>query len=118
MAKKAKGGIMAQPPLDPLGMWRDMLNQWEQGLNRLSSDTMQSTESVRLINQAMALSLRFQHGMTEMMARYLHALSVPTRSDLLSIGERLKAMGSMQTCGVHYAAAAVASSSFVRRKPG
>src|SRR5271166_636137 len=29
MAKKAKGGIMAQPPLDPLGMWRDMLNQWE-----------------------------------------------------------------------------------------
>ena len=26
--------------------------------------------------------------------------------------------GSMQTCGVHYAAAAVASSSFAGRKPG
>src|SRR5271166_4452490 len=83
---------MAQPPLDPLGMWRDMLNQWEQGLNRLSTDTMQTTESARLMNQAMALSLRFQQGMTEVTARYLHALGLPTRADVLSIGERLKAM--------------------------
>jgi Poly(R)-hydroxyalkanoic acid synthase subunit (PHA_synth_III_E) len=86
------GGNMAQPPLDPLGMWRDMLNQWEQGLNKLSTETMQTTESARMMNQAMTMSLKVQQGMTEMMARYLHALGLPTRSDLLSIGERLKAM--------------------------
>ena len=94
---------MAQPPLDPLGMWRDMLNQWEQGLNRLSTDTMQTTESARLMNQAMALSLRFQQGMTELTARYLHALGLPTRADVLSIGERLKAMeDQIQTLSISY----------------
>lgn len=79
-------------PLDPLGMWRDMLNQWEQGLNRLSNEAMQSGESARLMNQAMALSLRFQQGMTDAIAKYMHTLGLPTRSDLLAIGERLKAV--------------------------
>ena len=83
---------MAEQPLDPLGIWRDMLNQWEQGLNRLSTEAMQSSESARLMNQAMALSLRFQQGMTEMTARYMQAMGLPTRSDVLAIGERLKAM--------------------------
>ena len=85
------GETMAEP-LDPLGMWRDVLNQWEQGLNRLSNETMQSSEATRLFNQAMAMSLRLQQGMTEITARYMHALGLPTRADLLVIGERLKAV--------------------------
>lgn len=83
---------MGQSPLDPLGMWRDMLNQWETGLNRMSNEAMQSGESAKFINQAMALSLRFQQGMMEMMARYLQSIGVPTRSDVLALGERLRAI--------------------------
>lgn len=79
-------------PLDPLGIWRDVLNQWEQGLNRLSTEAMQSTEAARLFNQAMAMSLRLQQGITDITARYMHVLGLPTRSDVLAIGERLKAV--------------------------
>ena len=65
-------------PLDPLGIWRDVLNQWEQGLNRLSTEAMQSTEAARLFNQAMAMSLRLQQGITDITARYMHVLGLPT----------------------------------------
>jgi hypothetical protein len=109
---------MGQSPLDPLGMWRDMLNQWETGLNRMSNEAMQSGESAKFINQAMALSLRFQQGMMEMMARYLQSIGVPTRSDVLALGERLRAIeDKVQALSLAPAAAPEPSAAPAPEKP-
>ena len=41
---------MAEPPnldplnLDPLNLWRDMLGQWERGMNKVANQAMGSTE--------------------------------------------------------------------------
>jgi hypothetical protein len=42
------------------------------------------------MNQAMGMSVRMQHAMGEMMGRTLTAMNMPTRADLVAIGERLQ----------------------------
>lgn len=83
---------MTQGPFDPLALWRDMLSKWETGVNDLSNRSMGSPEFSQFMNQAMGMSVRMQHAMGEMMGKYLVALNMPTRADLVAIGERLQSI--------------------------
>jgi len=81
---------MAEPSnLDPLSLWRDMLGQWERGLNGVANQAMGSDEFSRGLHQITSLSLRMQQAAGEAMNKSLQALNLPSRSDLLAIGERL-----------------------------
>ena len=81
---------MTQHPFDPLALWRDMLSKWETGFNDLANKNMASPEFSQLMNQAMGMSVRMQHAMGEIMGRYLTAMNMPSRADLVAIGERLQ----------------------------
>jgi hypothetical protein len=81
---------MAEPPtMDPMGLWRDMLSQWEHGLNTIASQAAGSSELSRAMQQITALSLRMQQTAGEAMGKSLQALNLPTRSDILALGERI-----------------------------
>ncbi|MEJ0048937.1 MAG: hypothetical protein WDN04_24630 [Rhodospirillales bacterium] len=78
-----------QPNLDPLGLWRDMLGQWERGLNSVAHQAMGSDEFSRAMHQVTAVGLRMQQTVGEALDKSLRTLNLPARSDLISIGERL-----------------------------
>ena len=81
---------MTQHAFDPLALWRDILSKWETGFNDLSNKNMGSPEFSQLMNQAMGMSVRMQHAMGEIMGRSLTAMNMPSRADLVAIGERLQ----------------------------
>jgi len=78
-----------QPTMDPMGLWHDMLSQWERGLNTVASQAAGSAELSRAMQQITALSLRMQQTAGEAMEKSLQALNLPTRSDILELGERI-----------------------------
>jgi len=84
------GEIMAEPPnLDPLGIWRDMLGQWERGMNSVANQAMGSDEFSRAVHQITTVGLRMQQTVGEVLGKSLQTLNLPTRSDILAINERI-----------------------------
>ncbi len=86
MADKPNAG---KPNMDPLTLWREMLGQWERGVNSVANQAMGSEEFSRAMHQVTSMSLRMQQTVGEMMAKSLEALNLPTRNDLFAINERL-----------------------------
>jgi hypothetical protein len=78
-----------QPGLDPMGLWRDMLTQWERGLNNIANHAMGSDEFSRAMHQITSLSLRMQQTAGEAMSKSLQAMNLPTRTDLITLSERV-----------------------------
>jgi hypothetical protein len=78
-----------QPSLDPMNLWRDMLTQWERGLNSVANQAMGSNEFSRAMHQVTALSLRMQQTAGDAMGKSLQAMNLPTRSDILELAERV-----------------------------
>ncbi len=78
-----------QPNLDPLSLWRDMLGQWERGMNSLGNQALGSEEFSRAMHQVTSMGLRMQQSVGDMLGKSLSALNLPTRNDLTAIGERL-----------------------------
>jgi hypothetical protein len=81
-----------QPNLDPLGLWRDMLGQWERGLNNVANQAMGSDEFSRALHQITSLGLRLQQNMGAAMEKSLQALNLPSRGELVAISERIGRM--------------------------
>ncbi len=75
--------------LDPFGLWREMVTQWERGLNNVANQTMGSDEFSRAMHQITSLGLRIQQHAGEAMGKSLQAMNLPTRDDLLTISERI-----------------------------
>lgn len=82
------------PGRDTFALWRDLLGQWEKGMNALANETMASDQYTRSINGMLNLSLDVQRTLGESMAAYLTALNLPSKSDLSAIGERLASIES------------------------
>ncbi len=81
---------MAESPLNTsLGIWRELIGQWEKGINTLANETMASDQFSGSVNQVMNLSLKMQRTLGETMAAYLTALNLPSKADVVAISERL-----------------------------
>lgn len=74
---------------DPLGVWRDLLSQWEQNVNTIANRTMGSDEYSSSMNSAMGATLKLQETMRQFMATYLASANLPSRAEVLAIGERV-----------------------------
>jgi len=78
-----------KPSLDPLGLWRDMVTQWERGVNEVANRAMGSDEFSRAMHQVTSLTLRMQQTMGEAMNKSLQALNLPSRADFNALHERI-----------------------------
>ena len=79
-------------PKDPAALWREMVVQWEQGVNALATQVMGTGEFSRDMNKMMGVSLRLQKSTQELLGRYFDALNLPTKDDLKGLGERLQSI--------------------------
>lgn len=77
---------------DPLGMWRDMLDKFERQFNEAGNKVMGQEQFSAAMNKASVLPLAMQKALGEAMAKYFAALNLPSREDIVALGERLGAV--------------------------
>ena len=80
-----------QPP-DVMQLWRDWLTQSERQFNAFFSDMMGSEGFSRGMGNYMEVTLAFQKMLADGMERYLNLMNMPSRNDVIGLGETLRAM--------------------------
>ena len=78
-----------QANIDPLAMWRDWVANSERQWNGFLNNAMATDEFSQTMGRMMDVYLNMQKQMNEVMGRYLQLINVPTRNDVMAIGERL-----------------------------
>lgn len=88
-----KGAAMATSGLsmlDPLNLWRDALGQWENRTNQVANQEMKSEDFARATNALLGMSLGLQQALGKANTALLKELNLPSRGELLELGERLQ----------------------------
>ena len=80
------------PTPDPSAIWRDWMTQSERQWNEFFNEMMGTEEFSQSMGRNLDVFLHFQKTMSEAMGPYLTAMNVPTRTDVLALGDRLLAM--------------------------
>ena len=73
----------------PFEMWRDWVANSERQWNSFLNNAMATDEFSQAMGRMMDVYLNMQKNMNEVMGRYLQVINVPTRNDVMAIGERL-----------------------------
>jgi polyhydroxyalkanoic acid synthase PhaR subunit len=80
---------MTQGTPDPFTVWRDWLTQSERQWNEFYNQVMSTDQYGQAMGQMMDVYLTMQKNMQEAMGRWFTALNLPTRTDVLTLGNRL-----------------------------
>lgn len=81
-----------QQTMDPLAMWREWVAQSERQWNAFLNQAMATDEFSKAMGRFMDFYLNLQKGMNETMGRYLQLVNMPSRQEVLALGERLSAI--------------------------
>jgi hypothetical protein len=84
---------MAEPTsLDPFSLVRDLVSQLEKGVNEFANPLMKSDGFAQGANKVMSAAMVAKKLAQELTQRYFEALNVPSRSDVIALGDRLQAL--------------------------
>ncbi|MFT4098900.1 MAG: poly(R)-hydroxyalkanoic acid synthase subunit PhaE [Rhodoblastus sp.] len=89
---KAKAASKPQQLKGPLDAFRDFVGQWERGVNQFANEAMGNEQFSRLMAGATSAAAGAKAGLGDAMERYLTTINLPTRADIVTIGERLQAI--------------------------
>ncbi len=74
---------------DFMELWRQWLTQSERQINAASNEAMGTEAFARAVGGYMEMYALFQRMLTEAMQRYLTMINVPSRNDVIGLGEKL-----------------------------
>ncbi|MGE3076870.1 MAG: poly(R)-hydroxyalkanoic acid synthase subunit PhaE [Dehalococcoidia bacterium] len=74
---------------DPFAMFQEWVSNSERQWNSFLNNAMATDEFSQTMGRMMDVYLNMQKNLNEVMGRYLQLINVPTRNDILAIGERL-----------------------------
>lgn len=84
---------MSEPmSLDPFALMRDLVSQLEKGVNEYASPLLKSEGFAKSANKATSSALAAKKLVQDLTQRYLEALNIPSRTDLLALADRLQAI--------------------------
>ena len=83
---------MSDKPRDPMDAFRDLVGQWERGVNQIANQAMGNEQFSRAMHGLSSAAFGARAGVGEAMEKYLATLNLPSRADIVSIGERLQAI--------------------------
>ncbi|MFU8815460.1 MAG: poly(R)-hydroxyalkanoic acid synthase subunit PhaE [Pseudomonadales bacterium] len=72
---------------DSAERFREFVTEWERGFDALANRFMGTDEFSRAMNQFQNMQLTLQKGFAEVMAKQLAAVNLPSREDVLRVGE-------------------------------
>ncbi len=79
-------------PPDPADNFRNLINEWERGFDAMANRFMGTEEFSRSMNQLQDLQLSMQKRFNEAMAEQLSHFNLPSRDDILQLGEAVHAL--------------------------
>src|SRR5439155_4893397 len=77
---------------DSAVLWQTMTGEMEQGFNSFANQAMASPKFYRAMNQAGGAAAGAQKQLGELMEKYLLAMNLPSRSQLVGMAERLQSI--------------------------
>lgn len=83
---------MTTTPTDPMGMFRDVVNQWEKLANEYGSQFLQRPEAAQAMHSATAAGLQVQNAVQDAMAKVLAAANMPTKAEVDALAGRMGAI--------------------------
>ncbi len=98
---------MSTSPTDPMAMFRDFVGQWEKMANEYGGQLLQRPEAAEAMHKLTSLNLQAQTALHDGMAKMLSAANMPTKAEVIALGERL---GAIEQSLVRIEAALAASS--------
>jgi hypothetical protein len=85
---------MADKSNDPVAVWHNMLAEMEKGFNAFATQTMGSEQFSQAVHKVTGASVGAQKTVGDLMERYLVAMNLPSRAQMVGISERLQAIES------------------------
>ena len=79
-------------PPDPAENFRNLVNEWERGFDAMANRFMGTEEFSKSMNQLQDLQLTMQKRFNEAMAEQLSNFNIPSRDDILQLGEAVHAL--------------------------
>jgi SMC interacting uncharacterized protein involved in chromosome segregation len=83
---------MSDKANDPVQVWHTMLAEMEKGFNAMATQVMGTEQFSRVTHQLTGASVGAQKTVGDMMERYLVAMNLPSRAQMVNFGERLNAI--------------------------
>jgi SMC interacting uncharacterized protein involved in chromosome segregation len=83
---------MADKGNDPAVIWQTMIGELEKGFNSFANQAMASPEFSKVMNQAGGVAAGAQKQLGELMEKYLLAVNLPSRAQLVGMAERLQSI--------------------------
>ncbi|MES2751134.1 MAG: hypothetical protein V4661_07165 [Pseudomonadota bacterium] len=83
---------MSDKTNDPAQVWHSMLAEMEKGFNAMATQVMGSEQFSRATHQLTGVSVGAQKTVGDLMERYLVSMNLPSRAQMVSMGERLQAI--------------------------
>ena len=83
---------MADKGNDPAAIWQTMLGEMEKGFNSFANQAMTSPEFSKVMNQVGGVTAGAQKQLGELMEKYLLAMNLPSRAQMVGMAERLQSI--------------------------
>lgn len=81
---------MADKGNDPAAIWQAMIGEMEKGFNSFANQAMTSPEFSKVMNQVGGVTAGAQKQLGELMEKYLLAMNLPSRAQMVGMAERLQ----------------------------
>ncbi len=83
---------MADKGNDPAVIWQTVIGEMEKGFNSFANQAMTSPEFSKVINQVGGATAGAQRQLGELMEKYLLAMNLPSRAQMVGMAERIQAI--------------------------
>ena len=83
---------MADRPKDPADAFRNLLTDWERNFDEMANKFMGTDEFSKSMNQFQNLQLELQKRFNDAMAQQLSTFNMPSRDDILRLGESIRSL--------------------------
>ena len=83
---------MADQSNDPAAIWKNMIGEMEKGFNAFANQAMASPEFSKVVNQVGSVGAGAQKQLGDLMEKYLLTMNLPSRAQMVSMGERLQSI--------------------------
>ena len=83
---------MADKSSDPVALWQNMIGEMEKGFNAFANQAMASPQFSKAVNQMGGATAGAQKQLGELMEKYLVAMNMPSRAQMVGMAERLQSI--------------------------